>query len=401
MLNPRFNELGPSPFQRLDQLLAGIAPGAEPIFMSLGEPQHPYPDFVADSLYENRHLYGKYPPLGGTAEFRQAAADWLARRFKLPPGLIDEARHIVALSGTREGLFMMPQVVVPEEIAGRRPAVLMPSPFYHAYAGAAVACGAEPVYLPCARANNFLPDLDSLPADLLERTAVFYLCSPTNPQGTAADAGYFAHLVALARTHDFALLIDECYADLYDGEPPTGALEICARDGDLSNVLVFHSASKRSSVPGLRSGFVAGDPDLISRFRTLRSYGGAVMPLPVLAASAALWRDDDHAAANRALYREKFDIAERILGQDLGFYRPQAGFFLWLDVGDGEDATRRLWREAGIKVMPGGYLARETAGSNPGQPYIRVALVQDAATTERALSALAETLAEQPAQASL
>jgi N-succinyldiaminopimelate aminotransferase len=168
----------------------------------------------------------------------------------------------------------------------------------------------------------------------------------------------------------------------------------------LSNVLVFHSASKRSSVPGLRSGFVAGDPDLIARFRTLRSYGGAVMPLPVLAASAALWRDDDHAAANRALYSEKFDIAERVLGRKLGFYRPRAGFFLWLDVGDGEDAARRLWREVGLKVMPGGYLARETAGSNPGRPYIRVALVQDAATTERALNALADTLVEQPAAAS-
>ncbi len=400
MLNPRFNELGPSPFQRLDQLLAGAAPGAEPIFMSLGEPQHPYPDFVADCLHENRHLYGKYPPLGGTAEFRQAAADWLARRFKLPPGLIDEARHIVALSGTREGLFMMPQVLVPEDIAGRRPAALMPSPFYHAYAGAAVACGAEPVYLACTRAGNFLPDLDSLPADLLERTAVFYLCSPTSPQGTAVDADYFARLIALARAHDFVLLIDECYADLYDGEPPVGALEVCAADGDLSNVLVFHSASKRSSVPGLRSGFVAGDPDLIARFRTLRSYGGAVMPLPVLAASAALWRDDDHAAANRALYSEKFDIAERVLDRKLGFYRPRAGFFLWLDVGDGEDAARRLWREVGLKVMPGGYLARETAGSNPGRPYIRVALVQDAATTERALNALADTLVEQPAPAS-
>lgn len=401
MLNPRFNELGPSPFQRLDELLTGIAPGAEPILMSLGEPQHPYPEFVAEILYENRHLYGKYPPLGGTAEFRQAAADWLVRRFKLPPGLIDEARHIVALSGTREGLFMMPQIVVPEEKAGQRPAVLMPSPFYHAYAGAAVACGAEPIYLPCTRGTNFLPDLDDLPADLLARTAVFYLCSPANPQGVAAGADYFAHLIALARTHDFVVLIDECYADLYDGEPPTGALEVCARDGDLSNVLVFHSASKRSSVPGLRSGFVAGDPDLISRFRTLRSYGGAVMPFPVLAASAALWRDDEHAASNRALYSEKFDIAERILGRQLGFYRPQAGFFLWLDVGDGEDATLRLWREAGIKVMPGGYLARETADTNPGQPYIRVALVHDAATTESALNALAATLAEQPAQASV
>ncbi len=401
MLNPRFNELGLSPFQRLDQLLEGIAPGGEPITMSLGEPQHPYPDFVGDILYENRHLYGRYPPLGGTPEFRQAAAGWLTRRFGLPPGMIDEARHIVALSGTREGLFMMPQLLMPEEKAGQRPALLLPSPFYHAYEGAAAAVRAEPVYLPCTRETNFLPSLDGLTDLLLERTAAFFLCSPSNPQGTVADAAYLARLIALARKHDFFLLVDECYADVYDGEPPLGTLEVCASDGDLSNVLVFHSLSKRSSVPGLRSGFVAGDPDIISRFRTLRSYGGAVPPLPVLAAASALWNDDDHAARNRALYREKFDIAERILDHQLGFYRPRAGFFLWLDVGDGEAATGRLWREAGIKVMPGGYLAHDADGANPGAPYIRIALVHDAPTTERALAAVAATLVQQPVQASL
>jgi len=292
MLNPRFNELGLSPFQRLDRLLEGIAPGGDPIFMSLGEPHHPYPDFVGEILYENRHLYGRYPPLGGTPEFRQAAADWLVRRFGLPSGMIDEARHIVALSGSREGLYMMPQLLVPEEKAGQRPALLLPSPFYHAYEGAAVAARAEPVYLPCTRDTNFLPDLDGLTESLLERTAVFFLCSPSNPQGTAADAAYLTRLIGLARKHDFVLLVDECYADVYDGEPPLGTLEVCASDGDLSNVVVFHSLSKRSSVPGLRSAFVAGDPDIIDRFRTLRSYGGAVPPLPVLAAAAALWNDD-------------------------------------------------------------------------------------------------------------
>ena len=295
MLNARFDVLGEGPFQRLDRLLHGSDPGAQPILMSLGEPQHPYPDFVGEVLSQNRHLYGRYPPLMGTPEFRTAAANWLARRYALPGGLIDPDHHIVPLSGTREGLYMIAQAVVPETKAGARPVVLLPSPLYQTYAGAAAAVAAEAVFLPATAASRFLPDLDAIAPTTLERTAAFYLCSPGNPQGMAADAAYWRRLIDLARRFDFVVVADECYAEIYLDGAPAGALEACAADGDLSNVVVFHSLSKRSSVPGLRSGFAAGDADILARFRMVRAYGAAVPPLPVLAASTALWNDDDHA----------------------------------------------------------------------------------------------------------
>ncbi|MBM3502676.1 MAG: aminotransferase class I/II-fold pyridoxal phosphate-dependent enzyme [Alphaproteobacteria bacterium] len=392
MLNPRFAALGDNPFERLNRLLAGISPGANPILMSLGEPQHPPPDFVGEVLYAHRHLYGKYPPLGGTPEFLEAVAAWLRRRFALPDAAVVPARHILPLSGTREGLFLAPQIAVPAEKAGARPAALMPNPFYHAYAGAAVAAGAEPIYLATRRETNFLPDLETLAPALLDRTAVFYLCSPANPQGTVADLDYLRRLVRLAHEHDFVLLIDECYAEIYLDAPPPSALQAAiAETGNFERVLVFHSLSKRSNAPGLRSGFVAGDETLIGRFRTLRSYGGALPSFPVLAASTALWRDEAHVEHNRALYRRKFAIAERILGNRFGFYRPAGGFFLWLDVGDSENAAKHLWTSAGVKVLPGAYLARERAGEeNPGAPYIRLALVHDDRDTEQALRRVAE-----------
>ena len=393
MLNPRFQKLAPSPFARLDALLKGIAPGADPIAMSIGEPQHAPPAFVAEVLNDNAHLLGRYPPVAGTAEFREAAAAWLTRRYGLPAGMIEPETHITSLSGTREGLFMMPQVVVPELRGSRPPAVLIPDPFYHTYAGAVVAAGAEPVYLPCHRENGFLPDLDLAPG-LLERCAAFYLCTPANPHGAAAGMDYLEKLIGLARQHDFVLLADECYTEIYTGIAPAGVLQACARmGGDLASVVAFHSLSKRSNVPGLRSGFAVGDAALMEAFIGLRRYGSAAASLPVLAAAAALWRDDAHVEGNRALYREKFDAAERIIGNRFGFYRPDGGFFLWLDVGGGETAARALWAGAGVRVLPGGYLSGAANGeANPAAPYIRVALVHDTATVERALHAMTEVL---------
>jgi len=393
MFNRRLDGLGDNPFERLSALLGPISPGKPPIALHLGEPQHPPPGFVAEVLHANRALLGKYPPLDGTPDFRQAVADWLGRRYALPAGMIEPGRHILPLSGTREGLFMAPLIAVPEKKAGARPAALMPNPFYHAYAGAALAAGAEPVYLPATRAHNFFPDLEAIPERDLARAAGFYLCSPANPQGTVADAAYLRRLLALARQYDFVLLMDECYAEIYTREPPAGTLAICAETGSLKNVLVFHSLSKRSNVPGLRSGFVAGDADLIRRFRTLRSYGGSLPPLPTLAASAALWRDEVHVEENRTLYRQKFDIAERILGNRFGFYRPGGGFFLWLEVGDSEAVAKHLWASAGLRVLPGQYLTRDVAGApNPGAACIRIALVDDAAKTEDGIRRLAEAL---------
>jgi N-succinyldiaminopimelate aminotransferase len=396
MLNPKLEQLKDYPFQRLRDLLADVTPpeGWTPIAMSLGEPQHAYPDLVGDTLHSNRHLYGKYPPLAGTEEFRRAVADWLTRRYKLPADMIEPDRHILPVQGTREALFMIALVVTPETKAGKRPAVAMPNPFYQCYAGAAVAAGAEPVFVPALAQARFLPNFAGLGEAALARTAMLYLCSPANPQGTVADLDYLKTLIALARRHDFLLVLDECYAEIYNDAPPPGGLEACAAlGGSLKNVMVFHSLSKRSSVPGLRSGFCAGDPDVIAAFAKLRSYGGAGSPLPVFAAATALWREEAHVTANRELYREKFRIAQSIIGNRFGFYKPPGGFFLWLDVGDGEAAAKRLYAETGVTVLPGRYLTKEDgAGAEAGKPYIRVALVHDAETTREALERMRDAL---------
>ncbi len=395
MYNQRLDVLGEGPFRRLAALLDGITPVSEgqPVLMSLGEPRHPFPDFVGEVLNANRYLYDRYPPANGTAAFRAAVAAWLGERYGLPEGMIDPERHVVALAGTREGLFMLAPLVVPEAKSNRRPLVLMPNPFYHCYAGAAVAAGAEPIYLPATRETGFLPDFTQLSEEALAATALVYLCSPANPRGAVASLDYLADLFARARAYDFVVAVDECYAEIYDREPPPGALEACARDGDVANVVAFHSLSKRSSVPGLRSGFAAGDPDLMARFRELRAYGSATTPRPVYEAATALWRDSAHVEANRALYREKFDIAERILDGRFDFYRPPGGFFLWLDVGDDTAAARTLWREAAIRVLPGSYLAREVAGgTNPGAGYVRIALVADNEEIATALTEVGRVL---------
>jgi succinyldiaminopimelate transaminase len=396
MLNPRLDALRDYPFQRLRELLGPVAPPADraPINMSIGEPQHPYPDFVGEILHANRHLYGQYPPTNGTPELRQAIADWLGRRYRLPAGMVDPERHVVALNGSREGLFMIALVAVPERKAAARPAVVMPNPFYQCYAGAAAAAGAEAVFLPALAARRFLPDLEAVPEATWARTALLYLCSPANPQGTVADLDYLERALLLARRHDFLLVLDECYAEIYDRAPPPGGLEACARlGGGMENVLVFHSLSKRSSVPGLRSGFCAGDARVVQAFVRLRGYGSAPSPLPVSLAATALWRDEAHVEENRARYREKFDIAERLIGNRFGFYRPAGGFYLWLDVGDGEAAARALWQKAGVRTLPGLYLTREEGeGGAAGRPYIRVALTPDAATTRLAIERIRDVL---------
>jgi aspartate/methionine/tyrosine aminotransferase len=396
MLNPRLKTLSDYPFQRLARLLGAIdpPPGRPPVDLSIGQPMHPIPPLMIAALRANEHLWGRYPPVTGSPAFRQAAAAWLTRRYHLPAGLLDPERHVLPVAGTKEALFLIAQVVTAEQKAGRRPAVLLPNPFYNVYLGGAVMAGAEPVLLPVSAETGYWPVLERLDPALLDRTAAFYLCSPANPQGVAADLAYLKRLIELARRHDFLLILDECYAEIYTNDPPVGALEAAvALDGRLDSVIVCHSLSKRSSAAGLRSGFVAGDLDVLAGFAHLRSYGAAVQPLPVLAAATALWQDEEHVIANRGLYREKFDLADDRLGGRLGYYRPDGGFFLWLDVGDGEAAARRLWAEAAIKVLPGAYLGRKDgAGDNPGQSAIRVALVHDLATTEAALADLVAVL---------
>ncbi len=398
MLNSRFDELRDYPFQRLRDLLdRHPTPAGRPVInLTIGEPQHAYPDFVGRIMAENAHLYGKYPPVAGTPDLRAAIGDWLTRRYRLKAGALDPERHIVPLGGTREGLFMLALAAVPERKAGQRPVVLMPNPFYQVYAGAAVAAGGEAVFLPALPDKGFLPDIDHIDPAVLDRTAMLYLCSPANPQGTVADLAYLQRAIRLARKHDFVVVFDECYAEIYDRDPPPGGLEAAASLGDgFANVAVFHSLSKRSSVPGLRSGFCAGDEKLMAVFSKIRTYGAAGLSLPACAASAALWRDEAHVEANRALYREKFDIAQSIIGNRLGFFRPAGGFYLWLDTGNGEEAAVKLWREAGVRTLPGSYLTRDTgdAATAAGtKPYLRIALVDTADRTRDAMERVRDTL---------
>ncbi|MEA2783133.1 MAG: N-succinyldiaminopimelate aminotransferase [Rhodospirillaceae bacterium] len=385
------------PFTRLNTLLQGIEPGATPLALSVGEPQAAPPEFLAEILERHKADWSRYPQSAGTPDFRVAVADWLTRRYRLPEGLIDRDAEIMPCAGSREALFHLALAAVPEwQGQGARPVVLMPNPFYHVYAGAAAVAGAEPVFLPATAGNGFLPEPESVPPEVLSRTALAYVCSPSNPQGAIASRDYLARWLALARRHGFTIAFDECYAEIYRDQAPAGALEVA--DGSLENLVVLHSLSKRSSAPGLRSGFIAGDRRLIRRVTQLVNFGGVAPSFPALAASAALWRDEVHVEAARARYRRCFAIAERLIGQRFGFVPPAGGFFLWLDVGDGEAAARRLWAEAGIRVLPGAYMARpDSRGVNPGHPYIRVALVHEPEIVERGLAQLVAVL--EPAEA--
>jgi aspartate/methionine/tyrosine aminotransferase len=330
----------------------------------------------------------------GLDAFCEAAASWLGRRFVLPRA-IDPASEMLVLNGSREGLFLA-AIAAARFVGGRRgrAAMLIPNPFYAAYAAGAVAANCEPVYLPATAATGFLPDLDALPEELLARTVAFFMASPSNPQGAVADLAYLKRLVALARRHGFLIFSDECYSEIYTRHAPAGMLE--AAGPDFANVIEFQSLSKRSNLPGLRIGFAAGDRQFLARFLELRNVSAPQVPMPMQRVAIAAYGDEAHVEENRRLYALKFDLADQIIGDRYGYRRPAGGFFLWLDVsahGGDEVATLRLWREAGLRVVPGRYLARDQAeGSNPGRGYIRVAMVQDQDTTAQALHRLVEVL---------
>ncbi len=386
----QFDALPVSPFTRLNKLLDGVEPGLSAITMAVGEPQHAPPGFVLATIEKHLAEFGKYPPIIGPEPLRVAIAAWLKRRYGAQ---IDAARHVLPLVGTREGLFSAAFVTVPDQKNGKQPAVLIPNPFYQCYAAAALSAGAEPIYVNATRETGFLPDFASVPRDVLARTAVVYICSPSNPEGAAADADYWRRLFALADEFDFTVFADECYAEIYTERPPIGALEIRSETSrSLERLLAFHSLSKRSNLAGLRSGFVAGNAELIARFREFRNVAGPQLPLPLAAVSTVAWSDEAHVVANRALYGEKFRAAQAKLGNRFGFRIPAGSFFLWLDVGDGEAATVKLWREGGVRVLPGGYLSKDTAAGNPGKNFIRVALVNEIETTREALDRIARIL---------
>ena len=389
---PRMAALPPGPFARLADLLRDVTPGKGPISLAVGDPSGTVPDFVKEALAQSAASFGNYPAIIGTEDWRQAAAGWLNRRFALN-GAIDAEKNLLPLAGTREGLFSVLFPLMPETKAGQRPIVAMPNPFYQCYAAAALGSGAEPLYVPSLKEKGFLPDFAGLPKAVLERLAAVYVCSPSNPEGAVADEAYWKTLFQLAEAHDFIVLADECYADIWFDHEPVSSLSL-AQSGGFTRLLSFHSLSKRSGLPGLRSGMVAGDAGLIEKFRAFRNVAGPTVPMPLLAASAAAWRDEKHVIANRAGYAEKMTAAEKILGNRMN--RPQGGFFLWLPVGNGEEFALKAWREQGVRQLPGAFMGREIlpgkTQSNPGFSYVRVALVNNLSTIMTALERLREIL---------
>ena len=385
----RFSDLPEYAFPRLRALLDSHKPGGAPLAMTIGEPQHPYPDWVGPTIAAAAQGFGKYPVNEGSEMLLGAISGWIARRY----GIAVPQDRLLALNGTREGLYNAAMALCPEAKGGQPPLVLMPNPFYQVYAVAALSVGAEPCYLPATGETGFLPDLDAIASETLDRTAIFYLCSPSNPQGAVASEAYLKRLLELAERHDFRVFADECYSEIWRETPPPGALAVAeAMGADPERLVVFNSLSKRSNLPGLRAGFAAGGPESIRRMRQLRNYAGAPLPLPLQAVAAKAWSDEEHVVENRALYAAKYDIADAVLGGVPGYAAPEAGFFLWLPVGDGETAALKLWRETGVRVLPGAYLGREVNGENPGKGYVRVAMVAPADEMQRGLETLRSCL---------
>ncbi|TAN53784.1 MAG: succinyldiaminopimelate transaminase [Methylococcaceae bacterium] len=378
-MNRHLSRLQPYPFEKLAQLKQGIVPpnDREHISLSIGEPQHPTPHFIAEALITHAHGLSKYPTTKGLAELRSAIAAWLTARFALPAASLDPERHVLPVNGTREALFAFAQCVVD---GTRNPLVVMPNPFYQIYEGAALLAGAEPYFLNTTRAGGYLPDFDAVPAAVWQRCQLLYVCSPGNPSGAVLSLAQYQRLIELAERHDFIIASDECYSELYNDEalPPPGLLQAAAGIGnhDFRRCVVFHSLSKRSNAPGLRSGFVAGDAEVLKSFLLYRTYHGCAMPVHVQLASALAWQDESHVRANRAAYREKFSAVHALLKEVLAVELPPAGFYLWpqTPIADTEFA-RRLYAEENLTLLPGSYLSRAAHGLNPGAHHVRLALV--------------------------
>lgn len=378
-MNPRLRQLRPYPFERLRALLADAAPpaGLRPIPLSIGEPKHAPPPFIADALTRALDTLGSYPLAAGLVELREVIARWLERRFGLPPGSVDAATMVLPVNGTREGLFAIVQAVV--DPSRPAPTVLMPNPFYQIYEGAAMLAGAEPVYLNCDRELGYLPNLDEVDAAHWDRCQVLFLCSPGNPTGAVMPEAYLRRALELSARHGFVIVSDECYSEIYPDEarPPPGLLQVAHAMGHsaFERCVAFHSLSKRSSVPGLRSGFAAGDASILDGFRLYRTYHGCAVPLHTQLASIPAWQDEAHVRENRRLYREKFTAVVPMFREVLDIEPPEGAFYLWLEVGDDEAFARGLFEQQHVTVLPGSYLARDTPGGNPGRGRVRISLV--------------------------
>ncbi len=400
-MNPDLARLQPYPFERLARLHAGATPPADlpAIRLSIGEPQHAVPDFVGETLIEHLHGLSQYPSTRGSGTLRQAIAEWLLQRYALPTGSLDPARHVLPVNGTREALFAVAQCLVDRRA---RPLVLMPNPFYQIYEGAALLAGAEPAFFNLNADNDYLPDFAAIDTPTWERCQLVYLCSPGNPTGQVSDLAALQALIERAERYDFVIVSDECYAEIYSDEeqPPPGLLQAAAAMGNEAyrRCLVFHSLSKRSSLPGLRSGFVAGDAELIEAFFRYRTYHGCAMSPPTQALSERAWRDEEHVRENRRLYREKFAVVTDILAPVLELSTPPASFYLWPRTPattDDERFSRELLQQQNVIVLPGTYLSRDTGAGNPGRNHVRMALVapiDECSEAARRIRAFVETL---------
>ena len=396
-MNNALQQLQPYPFEKLRALLGAVTPNPDkrPIALSIGEPKHKSPAFVAKALADNLDQMAVYPTTAGIPALREAIAHWCERRFSVPAGWLDAAKHVLPVNGTREALFAFTQTVVNRADNGL---VISPNPFYQIYEGAAFLAGATPHYLPCLAEHGFNPDFDAVSADVWDRCQILFLCSPGNPTGALIPLDTLKKLIALADKHDFVIAADECYSELYFDEatPPAGLLSACAELGrqDFKRCVVFHSLSKRSNLPGLRSGFVAGDADILKAFLLYRTYHGCAMPVQTQLASIAAWGDEEHVRANRTLYREKFDAVLEILSPVMDVQRPDGGFYLWPNVGtDDAKFCRDLFVTEHVTVVPGSYLSRDVDGFNPGAGRVRMALVAPLAECIEAAQRIREFVA--------
>jgi N-succinyldiaminopimelate aminotransferase len=376
-MNPHLQQLQAYPFERLRALLSGVAPpaNARAIPMSIGEPRHAPPPLVIQALHDSLNTLGTYPATLGLPELRQAIARWLTQRFDLPANAVDPETMVLPVNGTREALFAIVQAVVDKNHG--TPAILTPNPLYLIYEGAALLAGAEPIYMNADASNGFLPDLDAIPETVWQRCQLLFLCSPGNPTGAVAGINYLKRALELADRYNFIVASDECYSEIYldEAHPPAGLLAAAKGRDQFERCIVFHSLSKRSSVPGLRSGFVAGDPRIMKQFLLYRTYHGCAMPTHTQLASIPAWDDESHVIENRRLYQEKFRAVLPILKPVIDVSAPDAGFYLWPHVGDDEVFTRELFAKQHVTVVPGTYLARETATGNPGKGRVRISLV--------------------------
>jgi len=381
-MNSRLASLQPYPFQRLAQLIHGLTPpaGMAPIRLSMGEPQHAAPDFVLEALKVNLAGLSNYPTTKGSVEFRQSICAWATRRFKLDKIALDPERHVLPVAGTREALFSIAQAVIDRRVNSQRPSVVMPNPFYQIYEGAALLAGAKPYFMNAVEEHGFRTDFAQVPEEIWQKVPLVYICSPGNPTGAVLTRGDLAGLIELAHKYNFIIASDECYSEIYfdEAKPPVGLLQVANDLGiqDYKHCLVFHSLSKRSSLPGLRSGFVAGDGAVLEQYHQYRTYHGCALPPPTQAASQAAWNDEAHVRTNRDLYRAKFDAVLKILKPVLDVKKPEAGFYLWPRLPqDDETFTRELYARENVLVLPGSYLSRATEDGNPGKNRVRMALV--------------------------